>query len=735
LFGAAPAPLRVGDITLHPHQRSAAARIRRQIARHGGALLCDEVGLGKTYVALAVAQSFADVTVIAPASLAGMWRQATRATRTPAEFISIETLGRAGPNPRHRSLMIVDEAHHFRNPSTRRYSALAKLCATTPVLLLTATPLHNSRDDMSALAALFLGTRAYALGPAELAQLVVRRREPETGMAIPIVHHAAPEIVLNDETVLDTILALPPAVAPSDGSLATSLVIHGLVRQWVSSHAALAGALRRRLGRSHGLLASLEAGRYPTAAELSAWVYADQCVQLAFTELQPPAKAPLETLSSALHAHTRALSELLSIIRPLNDDSLADFVRSVRCRHPGEKIVAFTSYAETAESVYRSLRSEGHAALLTARGAIIASGPIPRDQLLGQFAPAQPFAHAVESHRDVTLLISTDLLSEGVNLQQASVVINLDLPWTEARLQQRVGRLARIGSPHPRVTCYTVNPPPRAEAVLHELEIIARKSEASTRLLGASAVDAQCGGKVPGGIAGQEATAKIIEQWYFAEAPGLGIPEPSSDAQPDPDSLVAFVSTRRPGAIGVWMVDGCPMLLALDETSRLTTDHATVLNAARVADQSADADLETSFARIGFVMKAAANWYRLRQARAAVGVPADAVALDGAIPKRTRHDLRRSIARVADAAGARATFATRARSAEIATRIRGAAATPLPLAVEWALQSIPENADDSAVTTILELVDHARQRSDTPREPGMKCAALVVFVPENSASS
>jgi superfamily II DNA or RNA helicase len=149
MLGDEPKQLRIGDITLHPHQRSAVARIKRTISEHGGALLCDDVGLGKTYVALAVGARYQD-----------MWLHALAATHVRAEFVTIESLGRTGPPVRRRDLIIVDEAHNFRNTCTRRYSALARLCILSRVLLLSATPLHNSHDDVAALAALFIGSRA-----------------------------------------------------------------------------------------------------------------------------------------------------------------------------------------------------------------------------------------------------------------------------------------------------------------------------------------------------------------------------------------------------------------------------------------------------------------------------------------------------------------------------------------------------------------------------------------------
>src|SRR5688572_10824059 len=66
----------------------------------------------------------------------------------------------------------------------------------------------------------------------------------------------------------------------------------------------------------------------------------------------------------------------------------------------------------------------------------------------------------------IDLLLSTDVLSEGVGLQDASVVVHLDLPWTPARLEQRTGRIARLGSRHATVAVYAIAPPASAEAPL-----------------------------------------------------------------------------------------------------------------------------------------------------------------------------------------------------------------------------------------------------------------------------
>jgi len=712
---------RIGDITLHPHQTSALGRIRDTLHRYNGALLCDEVGLGKTYVALAVAAAYEAVTIVAPAALREMWRSALKATGITAEFVSMESLGRSGAAERKRTLIVVDEAHHFRNSCTRRYVALARMCTVTPVLLLSATPLHNSRDDVAALAALFLGSDAYRMTDADLARLTVRRAAVhDTGTQnIPVLEHSPPRVVIANEAILDSILSLPPPVPPRDGSVATQLVVHGLVRQWTSSGAALAAALKRRIARSQSLLESLDAGRYPTAGELAAWVYMGDSVQLAFGELLVPKNVPPSSLASSLRGHVDALTTLLLRARNIDDLALIAYVREIRDAHPDERIVAFSCYAETADSLYRALRHDGHVALLTARGALIATGPVSRAEVLAQFDPESAASRSMRGHNSITLLIATDLLSEGVNLQCASAIIHLDLPWTAARIEQRVGRLVRLGSPHLRVVSYTVSPPPRAEQCLHELEIIARKTGISDQLLGAVL---QRGNESKAGVRAigeNEAIRRLLGSWRNTTTQ---MADTSSAPQ------VAYLAGSKSGAIGVWLVDGVPILLSLCGTGVITDDSSSVLRAGERVSQSLSVAATEDPRELSSVLQAAIEWNDRR--RAWTAVCGAAIGNSGRQPEKGHHNVRRSLARVADATVASSTFAGRFQSASVAARLRDAAASPVPLAVEWSLESLSECADDASVNTILDLVETARPVADRVREVGFRCIALIVFVPE-----
>src|SRR5687767_6771692 len=169
----------------------AVARLRAMLDLSGGALLADEAGLGKTYVALAIAHTARSPLVIAPAALRPMWFAAMEAASVRTAFDSYERLSRTSArnggdshravaasdvsNVRTHDFVVLDEAHHARNPATRRYRAIADVVAGASVLFLSATPIHNSRRDLEALLALFLGECAASMTDPELSRHVYRR--------------------------------------------------------------------------------------------------------------------------------------------------------------------------------------------------------------------------------------------------------------------------------------------------------------------------------------------------------------------------------------------------------------------------------------------------------------------------------------------------------------------------------------------------------------------------------
>ena len=136
---------------------SAAIRSRQCVAcartfdREGGCLLADDVGTGKTYVALAVAREWSRPLVVHPASLRATWEHAARRAGVRCGFTSHEALSREAAVDQSFDGVVVDESHRFR-PTSRRHAALAALTAHAPVLMLSATPLQNRARELAAAA-------------------------------------------------------------------------------------------------------------------------------------------------------------------------------------------------------------------------------------------------------------------------------------------------------------------------------------------------------------------------------------------------------------------------------------------------------------------------------------------------------------------------------------------------------------------------------------------------------
>lgn len=464
-------PRRLGSITLRPHQRSAVTRLRRVIAESGGALLADAVGLGKTFVAIALARDAVRPLVVAPATLVHMWSDALARTDVRCDITSYERLSRGTTSPATGSfdLVVLDEAHHARTPSTIRYQRLATLTANARVLLLSATPIHNSRRDLAALLALFLGRRAWQLSDNDLARYVVRREAGDAADArLPRLEPPVWLPIDDDRALLDEIVELPPPLPPSDGGDEGALLAWSLARQWSSSIGALTSSLRRRLARGIALDAALAEGRHPTRESLTLWACDDAAAQLAFPQLLPASAYPTSELRARLATHLEALQTLLRHAREHQhvDTTRAQRLRDIRATHPNEKIVAFSQYTHTVHTLASHLRTERAVATLTSHGGTVAGGPITRHELLARFAPAAHHAPPPREIERIDLLVTTDLLSEGVNLHDASVIVHLDLPWTPARLEQRVGRSRRLGATHSHTTVYALAPPAPAEALL-----------------------------------------------------------------------------------------------------------------------------------------------------------------------------------------------------------------------------------------------------------------------------
>ncbi len=572
LLGEDQTCARLGGITLKPHQQSAVARAQAALEEFGGVLLCDDVGMGKTFVATAIARRFSQSLIVAPAALASMWREALAATETIADFLSFERLSRASSQRDSRAqydLVIVDEAHHVRNPATRRYQRLAILARDARVILLTATPLHNRGAELLAQLSLFLGSRARTLTTDELAHCVLRREHCDVvdGIAIPAIIPTSHRYVSDNPNIVHELMNLPAPLPARDGGLGGALIGRGLVHQWASSEAALHQAVRKRIARAAALAASLESGNYPTARELESWTYGDGALQLGFAELLSSPVKDAAALLGCVRSHSAALQDFHGLHRAGSslDAERARILVEIQHEHPDAKIVAFAQYAETVSVLYRLLAPTGRVAMLAARGGLVAGGKLTRDETLARFAPLALRAQPPPAAERIDLLLTTDLLSEGVNLQDADVVVHLDVPWTAARLEQRAGRVARMGSLHRYVHVYLLHPPASAAALLRNELLVRRKWDAAKRAIGSSAEapfagegEAESQVVVPDSVpAKAERLRRILEGWRRA---GIALQSLAAPTEPV-DTYVTSVPAPCAGFVAAASVGNEPVLL------------------------------------------------------------------------------------------------------------------------------------------------------------------------------
>lgn len=655
----------IGNVSLQPHQIEAAARLRAALDEFGGGVLCDDVGMGKTFVAIAVARHFSSVLVVAPAVLRSMWIDALHRCDIRATITSFERMSRINEAFGRFDLVIVDEAHNVRNRATHRYRALRELVRKAKVVLLSATPIHNREADLTTMLELFLGARARLLTRGELSRCLIRRVNANLKQRTGIPRVLPTELIdIGDSaTIVEELLALPPPLPVRDGGVARILIARGLIHQWASSEAALRSAIRKRRARGYALRAALEAGTLPTAKQLATWTIDEGDLQLGFAELlADPAEGSQEMLR-CLESHLQALEQLAAHCSPnsILDDARATAIRQICRRHPKSRVIAFAQYEETARAMFRRLVSTTRVALLAARGAWIVSGRINRNEALDQFDSSRTDDDRVDR---IDLLLATDILSEGVNLQRANVVVHLDTPWTAARLEQRVGRVARIGSSHDTVHVYMLRSPLNAREVLESEEIVDAKWDAACSTIGVAASRPFENAEikwlsVPEQV---ESLRGLLRSWLprpLSPSPGItaGIP-------------VAAVHATRSGFLAIIGSDDHYLLLAANEHD-LFTDFDGILT---VAQGGEAVDTSVSPASLRHALDRIAAWSASVQTRDFVGIgdssqlvhrPRLAARIDSIVAASPFHQRLDRIRKAAIARDVASTTATAAIEAEL----------------------------------------------------------------------
>jgi hypothetical protein len=509
-------------------QEGAVVRARRALDRWGGAIIADDVGLGKTYMALALIEEALagghDILVTVPASLRATWLgllgRLPRSGEARVHMRSHAQLSRGsyaeGLSGR-LGLIVVDEAHRFRNPRSRRHAALLELATGARVVLLTATPINNGTGDLHALLQLLAADDAFhPLGVPSLRdifdplrgtdraalsrvlnEIMIRRTRSmvgDPGATMPrrapprVVRYADPRLRAAARVIAG--LELTPLVAFDSESRSEAagdvraLVRLGLLKRLESGATAARISLERHRQFLRMFASAMDAGYRVTPIARQSHGVADpfQLVLLPLVSDPWPAGVPMAPIRRSVLRDLGAVDRILSTLHG-PDPKLAALYHLLRSLGP-DKVVVFSEFRDTAEALWAALAPRFRVGRVDGAGGWLGRQRASRMAVLHRFAPRAHGRAAPPDLQRVDVLFATDVAAEGLNLQDASHVVCYDLPWNPVRILQRIGRIDRLGSDHAEVFPYLFVPADGLEELLGLTGRIRRKLGEINALLG-----------------------------------------------------------------------------------------------------------------------------------------------------------------------------------------------------------------------------------------------------------
>jgi len=173
---------------------------------------------------------------------------------------------------------------------------------------------------------------------------------------------------------------------------------------------------------------------------------------------------------------------LVSPIQPANDAKLQTFLKNMREPLKNKKVLVFTSYVDTAKYIFENGVRANDAD-------VVASGNKNKSRAVARFAPKANEAiwKKHESEGELRVLVATDVLAEGLNMQDCDIIVNYDLHWNPVRLIQRFGRIDRIGSEHDEIFGYNFLPETGLEKNLGIEAVLRNRIEEIHQTLGEDA--------------------------------------------------------------------------------------------------------------------------------------------------------------------------------------------------------------------------------------------------------
>jgi SNF2 family DNA or RNA helicase len=327
-------------------------------------------------------------------------------------------------------MVIVDEAHHLRNAKTQLWKFASEL-QKQYILLLTATPVQNNLEELFNLVTLL---EPGLLSTSKRFQKhFVDRRDKLTPRHVEELHALLAEIMVRNRR---------------------STVGLQFTRRWARTYRLPLSEPERQL---YDAVTALVKRHLPSAGGKGAFTrMALIALQMALGSSSQAAAATLETMAANVKlpvAERQEMERLAQQARALEHSAKLDRLLMLLNEFP-DKMVIFTQFRATQEMLWRSLTEAGHDVAVFHGGLT----RLEKESAINRFrGPAR-------------LLLATESGSEGRNLQFAHAVCNFDLPWNPMKIEQRIGRLSRIGQTHDVHVYNLVAENTVESAVLHLLE-------------------------------------------------------------------------------------------------------------------------------------------------------------------------------------------------------------------------------------------------------------------------
>lgn len=533
------------------YQNQASIQAKKILETYNGVFLADVVGLGKTFItALLLQQLRGRTLVICPPVLREYWRDSL--FDFGIRSFEVESLGKLEhlikKGIEKYDYIVVDEAHRFRNEGTQSYANLLDICRGKKVILVTATPLNNTVDDIFAQLKLFQAPKNSTIpGVPNLEKFFaglktklsrLEKNDPEYKILIKEVSDSIRNSILRYVMVRRTRkdvmtyfkadmdkqgLKFPELDNPQKivyeykGELEdifrqTIIKLHEFTyarytpllyyignktlsefekQQQKNVGGFMKGILVKRLESSfHAFRQSVDRfiisyEKFINMYQTQKFIYISKKIDVyelletdniekleAFVDEDKAHKYDANDFGSfnnlefidALNKDLEILREVQKLWKTVNSDpKLEQFIYDLKNTKAlkKNKLVIFTESKETGDYIYEALIDEfpNQVMFYSSTGGrhtdkkLTSNHFISRDLITSNFDPKRK-----EKSENIRILITTDVLAEGINLHRSNVLVNYDLPWNPTRVLQRAGRVNRLGSTFAQVHIFNFFP-------------------------------------------------------------------------------------------------------------------------------------------------------------------------------------------------------------------------------------------------------------------------------------